>query len=225
MGDSEDHSEHVSARRRAPVRHRVTLLAVVAVGALVVGGAAVALQTGDTSPRTPRAVPANSPARPSKAEVVVYYLVDRAERPDGSFRPATQITSRTVTVDDTGDLGYDAVHALLTVEPPEVGLSSGFNFIDLDGLETIDVAEVRHRGDVVTIDFTQDPWDQYPTLDLCCSPDGETVIQQLVHTAQDALDTDDPVGFMTNGEPVEGIWFHRLEGPVHADPDIVGPAS
>jgi hypothetical protein len=210
-------------RRLRRTRRRMTALTVAAVGVLVVGGGAVAQQTVDTSPQTPRVVPVDSPAPPSKVDVVVYYLVDKAERPDGRFRRATQITPRAVTVENTGDPAYDAVHALLAVEPPEAGLSSGFNFLESDQIETIDVTEVRHQEGVVTIDFTQDPWDPYPTVDFCCSPDGETVTQQLVHTAQTALDTDDPVRFTTKGEPVEGIWFHRLRGPVPAEPDIVRP--
>lgn len=218
---AEDFAETVRDGRKLRRQHRMTLLIVAAVGASVCGAAA-AQQTIGTSPQTLRVVPADTPAPRSKVGVVVYYLVDKAERPDGRFRPATQITPRTVTVENTGDPAYDAIHALLTVEPPEVGLSSGFNFIKGDQIETIDVTEVRHQDDVITIDFTQDPWDPYPTLDLCCPPDGATVTQQLAHTARTALATDDPVRFRTNGKPVEGIWFHRLTGPVYAEPGVVG---
>jgi hypothetical protein len=145
---AEDFAETVRDGRKLRRRHRMTMLTVAAVGALVVGGAAAAQQTIGTSPQTLRVVPADTPAPRSKVGVVVYYLVDKAERPDGRFRPATQITPRTVTVENTGDPAYDAVHALLTVEPPEVGLSSGFNFIKGDQIETIDVTEIRHQDGV-----------------------------------------------------------------------------
>lgn len=200
-------------------RRRQTVGAVVTAAVLVLG-----IGTGTALWPRPDEVPSPAPAVPSPPSAdgaTLYYLLDEPVPEDPSFEPATLLTSREVVVEDTGRPGYDALHALLTLEPPVAGLTEGLNVLDQPGEEpTIDVRSVTHDDGVVRVELTGTPWDPYPSVDFCCPPNGEVVTQQLVHTVQAALGTTDPVEFDSRG-----IWFDRLDGPVEADPDLVVPPT
>ena len=190
------------------------LLALVAL--LLVTGCAA---RSGTAAEAPRVVDVEADA--DMAVMDLYYLVDRPESPEGWWREARRITPREVEVASTGDPGWDALHALLTLEPPERGLTEGFNVLDQPGdPPTIDVARVAHADGVVRVELTGTPYDPYPAVDFCCPSDGRVVTQQVVHTVQAALGTDDPVEIAGRG-----IWLHELDGPVAADPDVVQPAG
>lgn len=202
-------------------RRRQTFGAMTVTAALVLG-----IGAGTTLWPRPDETPAPAPAAPAptatdlgEQRMTLYYLLDEPVAEGAPFEQATLITPRSVEVESTGDPGYDALHALLTLEPPAAGLTEGFNVLDQPGADpTIDVASVTHADGVVRVELTGTPYDPYPAVDFCCPSDGEAVAQQVVHTVQAALDTTDPVEF--NGR---GIWLEELDDPVEADPDVVVP--
>ncbi len=192
-------------------RRRQTFGAVVATAVLVlgIGGGSVLWPRPETVPSPAPSAPDRTTA--ARGTATVYYLVE-----ESGFGPGWLLTPREVEVEDTGSPGYDALHALLTTEPPR-GLMEGFNFVLEDPSDpVVDVASVVHADGVVEVELTGRTYDPYPTMDLCCIPESEAVVQQLVHTAQAALDTDDPVRF-SKGR----IWFDPVPDLVEADPDVV----
>lgn len=120
------------------------------------------------------------------------------------------------------DAGRAAVRALLRWRPDvESGQRNGWHVLS----EPIArVRSVTHADGVVRVDLDRQVWDPHPALDLVWAPDGERAWQQLVWTVSSALDTHDPVELTVRGMPARGVWFHRLDGPVAADPGLLGPA-
>ncbi|MCZ3386268.1 MAG: GerMN domain-containing protein, partial [Actinomycetia bacterium] len=102
---------------------------------------------------------------------------------------------------------------------------NGFNFGYDARYPIAEVNSVIVDSDVITVDVDQDVWDPYPNIDCVACPPGELVMQQLVWTLHGALDTDLPVLLTVNGEPARGIWLHRLDGRVAADPALEPSSS
>jgi hypothetical protein len=123
------------------------------------------------------------------------------------------------SVPSTGDEGWDAVNALLTTVAPDGHATNGFNYSSDARWPAASVNSVTVDEDKVVVDLDHTVWDPYPTSDCNCPP-GDVVMQQLVWTLHDTLNTDLPVLLTINGEPAKGIWFYELTGPVAADPEL-----
>ncbi len=136
--------------------------------------------------------------------------------PIGSEAEPTLVTYPT-TVESTGDIGWDAVNALFTTVASDGKAVNGFNLGHDGRYPAAAVNSVVVGSDMITVDIDRNVWDPYPTADGNW-PGGEVVMQQLVWTLHGALGTDLPVLLTVDGEPARGIWFHRLDGPVAAEP-------
>lgn len=197
-------------------RRRQSVGAVVAAVVLVlgIGGGTALWPQPDATPSPAPSIPERTTAA-AEGTATAYYLLE-----ESGFGPGWVLIPHEIEVEDTGSPGYDALHALLTSEPPR-GLTEGFNFALTDRSDpVVDVASVTHVDGVVEVELTGRTHDPYPTLDLCCIPESEAVVQQLVHTVQAALDTDDPVRFNK-----QSIWFDPVPALVEADPDVVVPSD
>jgi hypothetical protein len=148
----------------------------------------------------------------------VYFLV-------WGERGLRHIAAQTVTTDNTGDPGLDAVRALLTSRPPNPELANGFDFLTIKPRPITTVNDVSPGDGVITVDLSEEVWDPYPNVRCGSCPSGDIVTQQLVWTVQTALNSTDPVLVTVNGEPARGIWMDPLDGPVQADPDAPVPAD
>lgn len=155
-------------------------------------------------------------------EAAVYWvLAEPGEHPRYGGIHGTWLTRRVVDVEEGGDPAVAAVRALMTVDRPGPGLlnSPVASFRD----PPYDVVSVTHDDGLVTVDFTGDFYDPCPACSIVLPTDTGTIVQQYVLTAQAAFDTDDPVLFTARGEPVRGLWFERLRGPVAGDRGLVVP--
>jgi hypothetical protein len=90
----------------------------------------------------------------------------------------------------------------------------------LDEPITRAVAVSRRKG-VVTVALSRQVWDRYPTLDFHTPADLDLAVQQLVHTVQSALGTDDPVRIVVGSREVHGVWMTPVDWPVTADPSVL----
>ena len=179
---------------------------------------------------TPEGQPAGGPlpgtdAEPrSPGQATVYYVLAEP-RPEGDDRFAggqgTLLTPRTIEVGASADPAVAAVRTLMTEEAPGPGLVNspvaGF------GEPPFDVRSVEHDDGLVTVDFTADFYDPCPACSIVLTSSTGSIVQQYVLTAQAALGTDDPVQFTAGGDPVRGLWFERLRGPVEGEPALVVP--
>jgi hypothetical protein len=160
----------------------------------------------------------------SSGRVTVYYVLAEP-RPEGDDRFAgdqgTLLTPRTVEVGASADPAVAAVRILMTQEAPGPGLVNspvaGF------GDPPFDVRSVEHDDGLVTVDFTADFYDPCPPCSIVLASSTGSIVQQYVLTAQAAFGTDDPVLFTAGGDPVRGLWFERLRGPVEGEPALVVP--
>jgi spore germination protein GerM len=209
-GDAADRPDRPWGKRGV-----VPMLAVAASVLLVVAGAVWVT----SSDRDPVSGDSNSVAadretvRAGNRQVQVYFLVwgDRGYR---------HIAAQTVTTDNTGDAGLDAVRALLTSRPSNPEFANGFDFLTIKPRPITDVNDVSSRDGVITVDLSEEVWDPYPNVACSAScPHGDIVAQQLVWTVQTAMDTTAPVLITVNGQPARGIWFEPLDGPITADSD------
>jgi len=150
----------------------------------------------------------------SKIPMAVYSSANDVGTPFGD------IFAGEFTVTSFGDVGIDAVNALLQQksERPEVfcNLWSGLG----DALRPVTrVTSVTHADGVVTVDLGRDVADPFPDADPVC-PVGPQ-LQQLVHTVGSALRTDDPVLVTINGEPANEVFGVPVDGPVERDMSIL----
>jgi len=199
----------LNARRQ---RRRVRALG----GALLVGAVAASVifvvNLADQAPD--HSAPGSGGA--ATLDVKVYYLNLGAPYGDGAGASKARLIPEIVTTSDTGDLGYDAVQALLESRPTDPSNINGFNMLTVEPNPIAEVNSVMVADDVITVDLTADIWDPFPAIDCLC-PSGQFVMQQLVWTLQSALNTDATVALTINGAPAKGIWLSRLDGPVGAD--------
>lgn len=213
-------SAMVGAADRVRRRRGVGTVAVVSLLVMVLGGAVLAVHDAHT-PRTPVAGEDSAVTDPSADTATVFRAefspITLAEVREGECPKLTGIRPEVIQVPSNGDRARHALQALVTDQTP--GRSEISAFSRPDG-SSYTVRSVRHDGSVITVDLDKDPWDPYPTINMACPPDGEVAMQQIVLTAREALDSDDPVLLTVDGTTARGIWLHSLNGPVAALPDI-----
>ncbi|WP_121255951.1 GerMN domain-containing protein [Nocardioides ferulae] len=214
----------VAAGRRRRRRGRAAVAGLAAAAVVATGGGVWAATTGGRPPGRDAGQVATDPT--ATTEVTVYYTNDPGADVGGGGFVIPQLVPRVLEVADTGDPAYDALHALLTMPPAQPQLLTGFNgFHDVTdpaaAEATIDVASVTVDEGVITVDLTRDPWIPYVMRDMDLGVSPGLAVQQVVYTAQDALDTDVPVALTFGGEPVRGVWARRFDWPVAADPDVL----
>ncbi|MGH3362319.1 MAG: GerMN domain-containing protein [Nocardioides sp.] len=133
--------------------------------------------------------------------------------------PHTRLRAVEVRLQPYDSPGMVALEELVTQVPPEKeGLGNAWTAL---GEPITAVRSVAHRKGVVTVDLTRGVWDPYPTVDFFVRFDLGLATQQLVWTVQRAIGTDDPVLLTVRGEPARGVWLHRVEGPIEADPKVL----
>lgn len=208
------HRAHDAAPSRSPWRTWAPALAAGVAAAVIVG---VVVQAENGSDGTAPSV--DSPRR----EVTVYYVGDRPPDAGAVPRPSYwRLASESVTTRDTGDAGYDAVRALLSIRPSDPDYSNGYDLLTIEPDPITDVHSVSHEAGVITVDLTEDVWDPYRNV-ACICPSGEVITQQLVWTVQEALGSTDPVQVLVDGEPTRGIYTTRLDGPNERHPAALSP--
>jgi Immunoglobulin-like domain of bacterial spore germination/Sporulation and spore germination len=130
-----------------------------------------------------------------------------------------QLISGGFTVRSTGNVGVDAVEALLNGRIPRFGnpwsgLGSG------QPQPIAEVNDVTHADNVVTVDF-DGPLSASASMEGDGGSFGELTLQQLVLTVQSALRTDDPVQITIEGTPATEAFGVPLSGPLQADWSLV----
>jgi hypothetical protein len=133
--------------------------------------------------------------------------------------PGDQLISGGFTVRSTGDVGVDAVEALLNGRVPRFGnpwsgLGSG------QPQPIAEVNDVTHADDVVAVDFDR-PLSASASMEGDGGSFGELTVQQLVLTVQSALRTEDPVQITIEGTPATEAFGVPLSGPLPADWSLV----
>ena len=109
------------------------------------------------------------------------------------------------TVPSTGHIGFDAVHALLTMPPQDPDYDNMWTSL-AEQPDPVDVESVTHQAGVIDVELTTAPTRDQPSLRVQ-SPPGALIVQQLVYTVQAALDSSDPVVVGVNGRPIERLWL------------------
>jgi Immunoglobulin-like domain of bacterial spore germination/Sporulation and spore germination len=116
----------------------------------------------------------------------------------------TALFSTDVTVESSGNVGLDAVQALLDAKSvgPVVNPWHGYNAVRPDTGPIAEVNDVTQADDFITVDFDR------PLMTDLASFEGDPrfgklLIQQLVLTVQSALRTESPVMITVDGEPAD----------------------
>ncbi|QYJ05259.1 META domain-containing protein [Nocardioides panacisoli] len=205
----------VGAADRVRRRRRAGTAVVTSILVILLGGVAFAIHDAN-APRTPVAGEDHDLANPDTDTATVFRAefssMTGAETRAGECPTLTGFRPEAVPIPSTGDRARHAVQALVADQSP--GRPAIRAFSRPDG--SYRVRSVVHDGSVINVDLDKDPWDPYPTIDMACPPDGAVAMQQIVRTAQEALDSEDAVLLTVNGTPARGIWLHRLKGPVAA---------
>jgi Sporulation and spore germination len=137
-----------------------------------------------------------------------------------------------VEVPGTGDVGVDAVTALIYTRAAGPDHYNAWSTMALDANDTADagakVLSVTQADGVVTVDLDSHAPEGVPVIDCARASDtcaalssGKLMLQQLVFTAQAALDSTDPVVLTDQGEPATMVSGTNIDGPVHADPNVL----
>jgi immunoglobulin-like protein involved in spore germination/sporulation and spore germination protein len=117
-----------------------------------------------------------------------------------------------VTVKSSGDVGIDAVQALLQAKSNDTLVNpwNGWDTVPPDSGPIAEVTEVTHANAVIKVDFDR-PLTTNMT-NLQGDPHiGKVLIQQLVLTAQSALGTQDPVEIWADGKPADQAFGVQLK--------------
>jgi immunoglobulin-like protein involved in spore germination/sporulation and spore germination protein len=130
-----------------------------------------------------------------------------------------KVHSAGVTVTSSGNVGLDAVQALLSTpsHPAYNNYWHGYDTIPPDSGPIAKVNDVTHSQAVITVDF-----DRPLTTNLASmqSSLARTILNQLVFTAQSALRTYNPVVITIDGKPAKQAFGMPLTNPgtgtVHA---------
>ena len=205
-------------QRGADSRRRWLAVAgsVLATGCVIVAGLAFAgTDDSDQAETTPLA--AGTPVT-----IDVYFITSEED-----------LISEQVTVDSTGDLGVDAVTALIYSQPTNPNSTNAWSIMAHEANDTADagagVQSVTHADGVITVDLDSHvpegaPIANCPRPGACPpAPSGDIVLQQLVYTVQAALDTNDPVVLTDQGDPATMVFFTPINGPIEADPHALAP--
>ena len=121
----------------------------------------------------------------------------------------SQVHSAGVTVKSSGNVGLDAVQALLDAPSHDAYLNywHGYRTIPPDSGPIAEVNDVTHTGAVVYVDFDRQLTTDLADLQRSLAP---TIFQQLVLTVQSALRTSDPVMITVNGKPADEAFGYEL---------------
>jgi len=194
----------------APARTRrfwPVLVSAMAAGALVATAILLFGSGGTDRPRTGEPPVATTTVAPGdEVQLAVFYTNSFGDLLSGGFR-----------VTSTGDLGIDAVQALLNGR--QEGFGNPWSGVMGRPEPIAEVRSVTHESGQITVDF-----DRELTASASLEQDrsfGQTAIQQLVHTVQSALRSWDPVLITVNGEPADEAFGVPLDGPVAADWSVV----
>lgn len=143
-------------------------------------------------------------------DLAVYFVTD----------PGSEVHSAGVTVQSSGNVGLDAVQALL--ETPSHNAYAnywhGYHFSPPDTGPIAAVNDVTHANEQITVDFDRPLNSELADLQESLAPE---ILQQLVLTVQSALHSDDPVLITVNGQPADEAFGAPLTGPIAADWSIV----
>ena len=131
-----------------------------------------------------------------------------------------QVHSAGVTVKSSGNVGLDAVRALLDT-PSRNAFANYWHGYDLnppDSGPIADVNDVTHADEQITVDFDRPLNSELADIQAGLAP---MILQQLVLTVQSALHSDDPVVITVNGQPADEAFGAPLPGPLAADWSMV----
>ncbi len=178
----------------------------------VVGGASLAaaatitavvlLAEGTLSTSSRPKPPVSSTVTHQDVTVAVYYTGPGADLTSPSD---DRLYLERRTVPGTGSIGFDAVHALLTMPPQDPDYNNLWTSLS-EQPDPVDVKSVTHQAGVIDVELTAAPAGDYESLSGQAPP-GALVVQQLVYTVQAALDSSDPVVVGVNGRPVDRLWL------------------
>ncbi|MDQ3628285.1 MAG: GerMN domain-containing protein [Actinomycetota bacterium] len=124
-------------------------------------------------------------------------------------------------VTSTGDVGVDAVNALLEQKSERQDVFCNLWSGPGPTPEPVaGVTSVTHLDGLVTVDLDRDVADPFPAMRTVCPIDPQ--LQQLVHTVTSALRTEDPVLVTINGEPADEVFGVRIDRrPVGPDMTVL----
>jgi hypothetical protein len=143
----------------------------------------VADQTAQHSPHPPVSTPVTVP---------VYYV-----QANGAGIYRLRLFPEQHEVSSTGNIGFDAVSALLTTPPTDPDYSSLW--------ASGSVESVTQQSGVITVDLS--------AAATTTGINDDVALQQIIYTVQDALDSRDPVRILISGGPPAGA-----SEPLQADP-------
>jgi hypothetical protein len=132
-----------------------------------------------------------------------------------------ELVSAGVTVTSSGNVGLDAVQALLDAKSKGGFANLWQGYATAQERPIAQVNDVTHAGGVITTDFDRQLTTGLANLEGDGTGFGRTPLQQLVLTVQSALRTDDPVLITVNGEPADEAFGERLTGPVDGEPERI----
>ena len=174
------------------------------------------------APAATRGAPAGGPNQ--DIEVTLYFQAGGTSGGPEIDTPPDHLVADSVTVPSTGSVGLDALRALMSTRPDPAHAENGWTGLTIEPDPLARVLDVSHIDGIVTVDLDRDVSNPYPNI-ACVCPSGRLVTQQLVWTAQDALDTRDPVLVTVRGVPATEVWGYTLDGPVEADPSLLNVRS
>jgi Immunoglobulin-like domain of bacterial spore germination/Sporulation and spore germination len=129
-----------------------------------------------------------------------------------------------VTVTSSGNVGLDAVQALLDARshyPAAVNPWHGYDTIPPDAGPIAEVNDVAHADGVVTVDFDRPLTSNLPSIQQSSPEAGRAILQQLVRTVQSGLRTEDPVRITIDGEPAGEAFDIRLPDRIDVDAALI----
>jgi hypothetical protein len=132
-----------------------------------------------------------------------------------------ELVSAGVTVTSSGNVGLDAVQALLNAKSRGGFANFWHGYATTQERPIAQVNDVTRAGGVITTDFDRPLTTGLANFEGDGTGFGRIPLQQLVLTVQSALRTDDPVLITVNGEPADEAFGERLTGPVEGEPERV----
>ena len=171
-----------------------------------------------------------TPQPPSASEAAPDLVGERAMVPAGTVVPMAlhfgsdyaggTLVSGEFEISSSGDIGIDAVHTLLTLEPGRP-FTNWWTWLNMDpAAEQMKVRSVRVSDEQILVDLNRFLGVTCPANARCYPPDGQLALQQLVQTLQSVLRSDAPVLLTVGGEPASEAFGVPLDGPVQADPSV-----
>jgi hypothetical protein len=130
------------------------------------------------------------------------------------------LVSSELAIDSSGDVGVDAVQALLEAEPGKPFVNYWQQLAADTSADPMRVRSVLVGDELVTVDFNRFLGVTCPPASDCRRTDGRLALQQLVQTLHSALRTQLPVLVTVGGAPAGEAFNQPLDGPVMADPAV-----